>query len=180
MKLLILILTSALAIGGVACAPKAKSPGSEQPAQAREVPPSVRVLVLEGNPRQRGLTHGRVMKEDIHKIVGLWKSTLAEVFKLDADAFIHRFVAQTDFVAAMKKWTPDLLEEIHGLAEGAEIDFDTMLILQLPDECFINGEAVAKERCSSLGFARSAGRPACVAQNMDVPAFADGFQLVLH
>jgi hypothetical protein len=99
---------------------------------------------------------------------------------VDAEVFIHRFIRQTQFVAAMEKWTPDLLEEIRGMAEGAGIDLDTMLVLQLPDECFIHGEAIAANRCSSLGFARSGIRPALVAQNMDVPSFADGFQLVLH
>jgi hypothetical protein len=112
--------------------------------------------------------------------VRIWKDQLTDAFKMDADAFIRRFVRQTQFVSAIKKWTPDLLEEIHGLAEGAGIDFDTMLVLQLPDECFIHGAAIAGERCSSLGFAKTGARPACVAQNMDVPSFADGLQLVLH
>jgi hypothetical protein len=66
------------------------------------------------------------------------------------------------------------------MAEGAAVDFETMLTLQLPDEVFSQGGATVVEHCSSLGWDRADGRPACVAQNMDVPAFADGFQLILH
>jgi predicted choloylglycine hydrolase len=175
-----LLAGTSLALSGIACSPRGESQQAKPAQLPAEAPRKLRVLVLEGSPHNRGLIHGRAMKDQIQEVVRLWKTALTDVFKMDADAFIRRFVRQTDFVAAIKKWTPDLLDEIHGLAEGAGIDFDTMLTLQLPDECFINGEAVAADRCSSLGFGKSGGRPACVAQNMDVPSFADGFQLVLH
>jgi isopenicillin-N N-acyltransferase like protein len=172
----VLLLTTALALVNLATA---TADERKKPAPLPERP-GLKVLVLDGTPHQRGLVHGRTMKAQIHEIVRLWKAQLADAFKMDADAFIRRFVRQTDFLPAIKKWTPDLLDEIRGMADGAGIDFDTMLVLQLPDECFINGSAIAGNRCSSLGFGKSAGRPAMVAQNMDVPSFADGFQLVLH
>ena len=46
---------------------------------AREAPappsaePNLRVLVLDGSPYNRGLIHGRAMKDRIHAIVNLWK-----------------------------------------------------------------------------------------------------------
>jgi hypothetical protein len=138
------------------------------------------VLVVDGSPRERGLAHGRAMKAEIRELVRLWKAELAQAFKTDADAFVRRFVAATGFVAAIRKWTPDLLDEVRGLAEGAGVDFDTMLVLQLPDECFVHGGLAAGDRCSSVGFAGAAGRRGCVAQNLDAPTFTDGFQLVLH
>src|SRR5262245_38923277 len=171
---------ASLAFSGMASSPPGAAQEGEKEKQSSEAPRKLRVLLLEGTPHNRGLIHGRVLRDQVHEVVRLWKTALADVFKMDADAFIRRFVRQTDFVAAIKKWAPDLLDEIHGLAEGAGVDFDTMLTLQLPDECFIHGEAIAAERCSSLGFGQSGGRPACVAQNLDVPSFVDGFQLVLH
>jgi hypothetical protein len=174
-----LLLAACLSFAAVTSLPRAKSGEREKPPPPKD-PGKLRVLVLDGTPHHRGLVHGRAMKDQIHEVVRLWKALLADAFKVDADAFIRRFVRQTDFVSAMKKWTPDLLEEVRGLAEGADIDFDTILVLQLPDECFINGEAIAGEHCSSLGCARGGGRPCFIAQNMDVPSFADGFQVVLH
>src|SRR5262245_55599484 len=154
---------------------------SNPPHEAAEaVPAKVRVLVLDGTPRERGLTHGRVMRTEIQQIVRLWKEDLAKAFNVDADTFIRRFVRRTNFIPAIEKWTPDLLEEIRGMAEGAGVEFDTMFVLQLPDECFAHGAAASGEHCSSVGAGRNVESPAFVAQNMDTPSFTDGFQLVLH
>src|SRR5262249_43755092 len=150
---------------------------NDPPASA---PMRLRVLSLSGLPHERGLAHGRAMKKEIHEIVQRWKAELAKVFKMDADKFIRRLLSETNFVAAIKKWTPDLWEEIRGIAEGSGIEFDTIFSLQLPDECFAHGETIIGEHCSSLGFSKTEGRPACIAQNMDTPTFADGFQLVLR
>src|SRR4051812_47972471 len=106
-------------------------------------PGELKVLVLEGPPYQRGATHGRTLKSEIAEVVRLWKAELAGAFKTDADTFIRRFVRQTEFPSAIRKWTPDLWDEICGMADGAGVDFDTMLALQLPDECFVHGEAIA-------------------------------------
>ena len=146
----------------------------------RESPRMLKVLVLEGTARERGRTHGKAMKDDIHRLLKLWKKNLATSFNTDADAFITRFVQKTTFLAAMKKWTPELVDEVEGIAEGAGIAFETMFVFQLLDEVWINGEAIVGERCSSLGFSRTGNRPACIAQNMDLEPFYDGFQLVLH
>jgi hypothetical protein len=173
------VLAASLSLAAVACPPRAGSGEAEKPVPAK-APRKLKVLDLDGTPHHRGVVHGRALKDQIHEVVKLWKALLADAFKTDADAFIRRFVRKTDFVSAMKKWTPDLLDEVRGLAEGADVDFDTMLVLQLPDECFVNGEAVAGEHCSSLGIAGDGGRPTWIAQNMDVPSFADGFQVVLH
>ncbi|MGH9429834.1 MAG: C45 family autoproteolytic acyltransferase/hydrolase, partial [Terriglobia bacterium] len=149
-----------------------------EPTQGKQAPRKLKVMVLEGTPYQRGLIHGKTMKDQIHQLVRLWKAQLADVFKTDADVFIKRFAKQTEYVAAMKKWTPDLLEEVKGIAEGAGIDYETMLVFQFGDECA--GEAITGERCSSLGFGKTDKQPAMVAQNMDIESYYDGFQMVLH
>ena len=177
---LALLIAGPIILAGSACVfltePARGQPGSRPAETSRKV----RVLVLEGTPYNRGLTHGKAMKQQIHEVAKLWKEFVAAVFKTDADAFFRRFVRETNFLSAIKKWTPDLVDEIRGMAEGAGVDFDTMLTLQLPDEVFVNGKAIAGEHCTSLGFDKKGTQPACIAQNMDVPAFADGFQVVLH
>jgi hypothetical protein len=174
------LLAMTLSLTGVACFSRipAREEGTTTPHP--EEKGKLKVLLLEGTPHNRGLVHGRAMKTQIHEAVRLWKELIAAAFKTDADAFIRRFAQQTQFAAAIEKWTPELLEEIRGLAEGAGVDFDTMLLLQLPDECFIHGKDIAGDRCSSVGFSKDGSRPCIIGQNMDIPAFADGLQLVLH
>ncbi len=99
---------------------------------------------------------------------------------MDPDLFIKRFVEKTDYVSAIKKWTPDILDEIKGIADGAEIDFDTMFMFQFLDEYWAQGESIAQQRCSSLGFSKGDEQPAYVAQNNDLETFRDGFQVVLR
>ena len=110
----------------------------------------------------------------------LWKADLAAQFKMDADAFITRFLGQTHYVEAIKKWTPELLDEVRGIADGSGTGFDTMLAFQLVDEYWATGGAIAREHCSGLGVAGRAGRPSVIAQNMDLEGFRQGFQVVLH
>jgi predicted choloylglycine hydrolase len=154
----------------------ARTAASQKPAPAGKLT----VLVLEGTARERGLTHGKALKKQIHELVKLWKEDLAERYRTDADAFIKRFVKQTDYPAAIKKWTPELLDEIRGIAEGSGMDFDTMLVFQLMDEYFVQGKAIAAEHCSGLGWPRRDGVATHIAQNLDLEGFRNGYQVLLH
>jgi isopenicillin-N N-acyltransferase-like protein len=140
----------------------------------------LKVLALEGPPYNRGLVHGKTLKEQIHEAVRLWKNELAQEYSMEADSFIRHFVQQTDYAPAMKKWAPGLLEEIEGIAGGSGLDFDTVFVFQLADEYWVNGEDITRNKCSSLGFSKDGELPAYVAQNMDLECFRDGFQVVLH
>lgn len=156
------------------------SPGWSDEATVPTPRKKLTVIVLEGTPYQRGLKHGRELKQAIHELLQLWKRHIKSAYGLDADAFVKKFLARTDYVSAIKKWTPDLLDEIHGLADGSGTDFDTMLVFQFVDEYWVQGEAIAREHCSSLGVPARQGRPTIVAQNLDVEGFLDGFQTILH
>ena len=145
-------------------------------------PRALKVVDLEGSPYHRGLVHGQTLRKEIGQLVQIWKTYLAETYNADADRFISAFLKQTDYVPAIRRWTPDLLEEIRGIADGSELPFDTILAFQLLDEIWVNGKAVrrevAAEHCSGLGVAKKGTHPAHVAQNMDLESFRDGFQTV--
>jgi predicted choloylglycine hydrolase len=138
------------------------------------------VVTLEGSAFERGVIHGKTLKAQIHELVKLWKADLVERYKMPADAFIKKFVQQTDFQPAIKKWTPELLEEIRGIAKGADLDFESVFVFQLPDEYWVNGPGITGDHCSAVGFSRKGDRPTLIAQNMDLEGFRDGFQVILH
>jgi isopenicillin-N N-acyltransferase-like protein len=167
-----------LAVLTAMAAAQARNPSPEgRPAQqgSREL----RVLDLKGNGYERGLEHGRRLKAEIAKLVKLWKDDLGGQSGQDPDAIIKRFLSETAFTPAIEKWTPDILDEVRGIADGAGQPFETMFAFQLVDEIWVYLDAAA-HHCSGLGVARSGGHPAFVAQNMDLEAFRDGFQIVLH
>jgi isopenicillin-N N-acyltransferase like protein len=138
------------------------------------------VVTLEGSPLECGLKHGKTLKDAIHALLKIWKADLAERYRMEPSAFIKKFIQRTDYRSAMKKWTPELIEEIEGIAKGAGVDFDTMFVFQLIDEYWVQGSSIANEHCSSLGISRRGDQASVVAQNMDLEGFRDGFQTVLH
>src|ERR1700684_1954190 len=84
---------SSLALAAAGCV----AANSSQP---RKLP----VVILAGPAHERGLIHGKTLKKQILELVKLWKVDLAERFQMDAAAFIQRFVKQTDYLPAIKKW----------------------------------------------------------------------------
>ena len=166
----------ALSAGCVDTPSSAHEADSADPTPGKEV----RVLVLEGTPYERGLTHGKTLKKEIHEVVALWKAQLGSPGGAYADAFIQKFLEETDFAPAIKKWTPGLLEEVRGIADGAEIDFDTIYAFQLMDEIWLYQSGLEGEACSAIAFERQGDRPSLVAQNMDLEPFREGYQVLMH
>ncbi|MBN1135828.1 MAG: hypothetical protein JXM73_04540 [Anaerolineae bacterium] len=137
-------------------------------------------LSLEGTAYQRGLCHGETLRAEIQEVIQIWQAELAAGFELDAGQVIHRFLQRTDFVNAIQKWTPDLLDEVRGIADGSGLPFETMLAFQLIDELWANGDLVVGEHCTAIGFPTSVEEPAYLGQTLDLETFRDGFQVVLH
>jgi len=145
------------------------------------------VLVLQSSPRERGRVHGETLRAQIAEFNARWREDIHTALGTNPDRYIEQLVAENDFIRAVKKWSPDLLEEVQGIAEGSGVDFQTMFARQLSDEDWWfrlekkYGPVEATTRqCSSLGVYGQADGSTIVAQNMDTPAFWDGFQALLH
>lgn len=140
---------------------------------------NLKVLVLEGTPYERGLQHGTALKKEIYELVKIWKEDIQKTYKTDADVFIKKFLASTDFDKAIKKWTPELWDELKGISEGSGLDFDTVFAFQLVDEVWVLGGDVQAEKCTTIGLEKTEKHPAIVAQNLDIPPFYHGYQTLL-
>ena len=141
---------------------------------------NLRVLSLQGTPYERGVEHGKALKSDIHELVKLWKTDIERTYKTDAVEFIKRFLSETNYEKAIKKWTPELWDELKGISQGSGIDFDTMFAFQLVDEIWVLGRDIQTEKCTSFGAIKTVNHPAMVAQNLDIPTFYHGFQTLLR
>jgi isopenicillin-N N-acyltransferase-like protein len=141
---------------------------------------TIQPISLKGTAYQRGLGHGETLRAKIQELVRVWQAELSAGFELDAGQVIHRFLQRTDFVSAIQKWTPDLLDEVRGIADGCGLSFDTILAFQLLDELWANGDLIVGEHCTAIGFPATAEEPAYLAETLDVETFRDGFQVVLH
>jgi isopenicillin-N N-acyltransferase-like protein len=140
----------------------------------------LRVVNLAGTPYQMGKVHGQTLKAEIHELVRRWKEDLEKTYQVTAEVFIRELLKKTDFKPAMDRWTPGLLDEVRGIADGAGIDFDTMYAYQLIDEVWAMGPDLGFSKCTTVAAGKRNGNPAYVAQTLDIPAFYHGYQTVLR
>jgi len=149
--------------------------------------PADHFLVLDGEPRQRGFKHGTVFRSLIREHVRRWKNSIQSGRDINPEEYIQQLLSETHFEETAERWTPDVLEEVRGIAEGAKIDFSTILALQLMDEEWwwgfekMLGKSISMpDACSGFGVNEPSGRPVIIGQNMDLPGYFDGLQVLLH
>ena len=147
------------------------------------------VVTLAGTPRERGRIHGESLRAKIHEV---YERRMGEFRLPDGKtgrAAIAKFVADTAFEQAMKRWTPELLEETKGIAEGAGVPFETAYAMQLIDEQWwysmnaalrASREKEEGNKCTVAGASKTAHGPAIVAQNLDLPPSSYGATIVLR
>lgn len=145
----------------------------------------VPVVVLKGNAYERGLQHGRALKGPIAEVYGKWKESIRKETQKDPDAVIADFLATSDYKKAILTWTPDLWQEIEGMAAGSGQKLEDVLAFQLIDEYWgyldrLEHGSVDKDHCSAVGVAATNDHPAYVAQNVDIDTFMHGYQVLLH
>lgn len=145
-----------------------------------EATPKLRVVELSGTPYEMGKIHGQTLRAEIRELVRRWKEDLEKTHKVAAAAFIQNLLKKTDFRPAIERWTPGLLDEVRGIADGAGLDFDTVYAYQLVDEVWAMGADLGLSKCTSVAVGRRNGNPAYVAQTLDVPVFYHGYQTVLR
>lgn len=175
--------TAARAAAALAAAPTFGQEDSIVPRiRARTDPPGFRLLEVSGTPRERGRQHGEALRTLVREACEGWKEALSRPEGTSPDAYVACFLKDTTFREAMALWTPDLLEEIEGIAEGSGLPADTVFAMQLVDEewCYAsrrNFEAPREkekekgDKCSVVAVARSESGPTLVAQNIDTPGW---------
>jgi thioredoxin-related protein len=102
----------------------------------------LRFLELSGTPYERGLTHGKLLKNEIQEVIRLFKIDIAETTNEDPDQFIAKFLEQTDYKTSILKWMPELMDELKGISEGSGVDLETIFMHQLGDEYWFNAKDV--------------------------------------
>ncbi len=143
------------------------------------------IVELAASPRNNGRAHGEALRDKIAGFLELWRATTPLPGGLSFQDFIERFLAETRFTDQIRHHMPSLMEEIAGIADGANQPPDLVLAFQFGDEArwYLRdrfAEPARGDRCSSLGAVGDASGATVIAQNIDVGAWADGAQAVLR
>lgn len=140
----------------------------------------LRQVTLSGSGYELGLQHGQIFKKEIGEIVEKWKENTKAQLERDADEVLGEFLAYADFEGSIKKWTPELYEEVRGIAEGSEQDFDVIMTLNMLDEFWVYLNNPENHHCSNIGVPSVNGNVSYIAQNMDIETYTDGYQTLFR
>ena len=153
--------------------------------RGHDVTPCLRIVEVSGSPRELGRAHGEEMRTTIAEGLQHWLEMIATETGLGPEESSSHFSGPAISSAAIEAHAHNYLEEVRGIAEGADQSFDTMLAYQLMDEEWWYRDSLARSRrasfhaCSAVGVARDGGT-SLVAQNMDLPSYYDGTQVLLR
>jgi hypothetical protein len=142
------------------------------------------LLRLHGRGRALGEAHGAQRRTAIARHIEAWTDALAAGGIDDPHVYVARFLAESNYEPEIRAHVPDLLDEIHGIAAGAGVDPLMLFALQLLDEEWAwrarSYASVDRDKCSSLALLGHTDQPTWIAQNMDLGAYTDGLQVILH
>ena len=153
--------------------------------------PDMPLIHLTGDARQRGLHYGKIAADLIGRNLQSWLGDLGgfsrrmgQTSAVDTEGYLQEFYSSTQYLEAIEQWSPELLEEIRGIAEGAGQPFLQVLGLQLMDEEWLfglrRGLARPSSKCSAFGVHQGTSKGTFAGQNMDIPSWSDGRQVLLR
>ncbi|CAG7918097.1 unnamed protein product [Penicillium olsonii] len=116
-------------------------------------------LTLRGSPREIGLQHGRVLREQIHSQVAIYDLMFQQTSNLTWTEV--REVAK-EFQSTLKVLTSHLLVEMEGIADGAGLDVLDIIALNCRSEIALGKFS---DGCTTLCWKKSGGR--VLSQNWD-------------
>jgi len=139
------------------------------------------IVDVSGSGRDRGRAHGEILRDRIAEALDRWDAEAGERMGIPAADHVAGLLDATRFLPAIESATPDLLEEVRGIAEGAAVSFERVLAYNLMDEEWWYSEARGhRHGCSLVAIAGGDGGAAILAQNMDLPEVMDGGQTILR
>lgn len=88
------------------------------------------LVEVSGSPRERGLAHGRAAADRVKKSVALYRGELA---RRKVDAATQEKLARR-FVPIIEDFDPDYIEEMRGIAEGANVPLEGVVTVNCRTE----------------------------------------------
>ena len=144
----------------------------------------MRIVDCTGAPRARGRAHGETLRRMIADALDRWAEAtlrgLPERAEGGIDAYCARFLGETGLLETARRITPDLHDEMAGIAEGAGQPPDRIAAYNLMDEqwWFDARRDAPPPGCSLIALPVPGGH--LLAQNMDLPGHMDGSQVALR
>jgi isopenicillin-N N-acyltransferase-like protein len=97
---------------------------------------------------------------------------------------MQEFAENTGHINTVKELVPELYQEMQGIADGANVDFNELFLYQSFDELFLflmksGALDIADGHCTTLGVYGRKNLPNYVTHNNDIPTYHEGAVTVL-
>ncbi len=151
-------------------------------------------LETEGSAYERGKIHGEALKKHIPRM--MFEKITRHFGFTSYDLFAKDILDTTNFLSTAKKWTPDLIAEIQGIADGTKFDFNSIFVRQLIEEMGwywilrastenlqrLKDEfkTITSQQCTALGVFDQTQDYPIIAQNADNSIGWVGVETLIH
>jgi isopenicillin-N N-acyltransferase-like protein len=100
----------------------------------------------QADPKQRGQAYGEAARERIETILAVYR----EIFhRTTGETWQQTVIRGEPFILKANAFAPDLVEEIQGIAEGANRAFEDIFLLNARSEILFNPQVLAQE-CTTI------------------------------
>ncbi|MGD1839975.1 MAG: C45 family autoproteolytic acyltransferase/hydrolase [Thermonemataceae bacterium] len=158
------------------CNSSQKGKVKEQPNTSINVSDRILFVKRSGSAYLRGKQYGIAAKEEIKGQLKVWSDLCEEEIELTQEELFDLLNEKTGFIKAIQQYAPDLLEEINGMADGAEVSANDLLCLNLAEETIIYF-AKDYEKCTNIGL--KGEKKNIIAYNLDLPEFLRKYKPVI-
>jgi isopenicillin-N N-acyltransferase-like protein len=144
-------------------------------------------LEVSGTPYECGLQHGEAFKSEVQKAIADYKANVAKMFgEEDAVKILDWALNKAKFKTDLGKFVPNQLEEAKGIAKGAGVTVNDILMLSMYEEVYEAGPhkiGIKPEPKKTIGhgctsYTVLAGGKRFAGQNMDYSGNLHEKQLV--
>jgi isopenicillin-N N-acyltransferase-like protein len=128
-------------------------------------------IELAGEPRERGQAHGDQLRDELHSFYDGWMALVTDAWNT-SEPDVRAYASA--HIPAARAYAPDLVEEVAGIAEAAEMRFEQVFALNCFDEVICHGPDLLKaglHGCTAFAVTGSAsidGHP-YIGQGWDEP-----------
>ncbi len=138
------------------------------------IPSRYRELEVRGTSREMGRQIGEAAREEVRQFCEVALQRVNKTMRVSRAAAMQ---IATGSVPYAEEYSSEMVEELRGIAEGAKVPFDDVMLLQVRNQLQPDSDA----GCTSLALAGSPFRPngSIVAQNWENDPLLDQFTIVL-
>jgi isopenicillin-N N-acyltransferase-like protein len=142
--------------------------------------PDDRIIHVGGSPYDMGFEHGKACREQIEYAVR--KALLQEINKRNQYTFEDAVARAKPYMDLGRKFAPHLDEELHGIADGAELSYEEICLLQVRSELSYPESLSAAAECSTVAIQshRTRNGETLVGANVDMGEQLESLGVVLH